>query len=75
MSSRVEVGEASASLQSEATVATLKRFYMLELHEHLHDTEVGMSLNDKHTLEIQQQTTYYLGDHYEVGLIWSHEAS
>ena len=53
----------------------LKHYYLLEFNERLHDTAAGMSLNDKRTLSIQQQTTWYRGDRYEVGLLWAHDDS
>ena len=62
-----------SSLDSESAITMLRRCYALEFHECLHGSTLRMSQNDKCALAIQHQTTRYLGDCYEVGLLWSRD--
>ena len=51
----------------------LKKFYALEFTENLHDTRVGLFRSDRHATDIQHSTLRFLGDHYEVGLLWKQD--
>ena len=39
----------------------------------MHDSRVSLSCNDQQVLDIQHSTMYYLGDRYEVGLLWKRD--
>ena len=60
--------DVKTSFDCEFVVAIIKHCYAMEFHENLHF--LGKSQNDKHALKKQQQTVCYVGDLYEIGLLW-----
>ena len=65
----VGVGDMDTLLQSQDVAHMLKRCYSLQFNQRLHCLAAALSLNGNYVLCIQQ-TTHYLGDHFEVGLLW-----
>ena len=65
----VAISEKEEALESSSAVELLKKCYVLEFTENLHEPRVGLSQSDQRAADIQHSTVRYLGDHYKVGLL------